>query len=783
LGGFTILVRWVWAAIFVPALYAQFEPDRYIVELNGRPAAISAASRSTLSAPRLAIRREQARVRPQVERTGGRVLASVETVANAFIVSIPDAQASRLGSVAGVARVHPVRLMKPYLDHAAALHKVPDAWAAIGGPDHAGAGIKIAVIDSGIALDHPAFQGSPLAMPSGFPLANSARDLAYTNNKVIVARNYVPLATPQDSYGHGTAVAMEAAGGTAAGPLGAITGVAPGAWLGSYKVFQNQDAFGEDTVLRAIEDAVNDGMDVINLSLGTAMAQRLADDILVSAVERAAALGVIVAVAAGNYGDTPNTIASPATAPSAIAAGASLNDRVFAPGLVRDGSQSYFAVPGYGYTANSMITAPVTDVAALDGSGEACAPLAGNSLSGRVAMIARSPRYGPGCSFAYKLNNAQSAGAVAAIVYMNPDSPEVVTMDVAGARLPAVSVDPSFAEAMRSQLRQGSTPALTIQFTTSSLPQRANAVAAFSSRGPGVDLAIKPDLLATGTSLYTATQKTNQLSFLYGATGFLREADGTSFSAPLVAGAAALLKAARPGLAAAQYRSLLVNSASPMEATPVQWTGSGVLNVSAALESTAAVYPVSIGFGVGLGTADLTRQLTITNVGIADDTFTIVADAPISAEPGMVRIGAGASQNLTVRLSGAFPGPGEYQGYVHIRSTHSAVESVVPCWYAVPDRIPRYIVELQTPPVGAPGTAQHIYFRVTDGTGFALAGPVPEVTAVGQLGKVLSVKSEDDLSPGVFHAVVLLGDYEGPNVFEIRAGDVKRQVTIQGQLY
>src|SRR5262249_3800741 len=192
------------------------------------------------------------------------VLASFETVLNAVVVAMPDAQASRLAVISGVARVHPVRLVKPYLDHALTLHKVPDAWAAIGGPSNAGAGVKIAIIDSGIAQDHPAFQVSSLPVPAGFPLANSPRDLAYTNNKVIVARNYVALSTPQDAFGHGTAVAMEAAGGTANGPLGAITGVAPRAWLGNYKVYQNEDPFGEDTVLRAIEDAVNDGMDVIN---------------------------------------------------------------------------------------------------------------------------------------------------------------------------------------------------------------------------------------------------------------------------------------------------------------------------------------------------------------------------------------------------------------------------------------------------------------------------------------------------------------------------------------
>ncbi|HZP93182.1 MAG TPA: S8 family serine peptidase [Burkholderiales bacterium] len=765
-------MRLVWIAACVPALFAQVVPDRYIVELTSRPA---------VGVARANARAEQARVRPALERSGARVLASLDTVANALIVAVPDTLAPRLAGVSGVARVHPVRLARPYLDHALALHKVSDAWAAIGGSAHAGAGIKIAIIDSGIAQDHPAFQSSTLAMPPGFPRANSARDLAYTNNKVIVARNYVSLGTPQDAFGHGTAVAMEAAGAPVAGPLGTITGVAPGAWLGSYKVYQNQDPFGEDTVLQAIEDAVNDGMDVINLSLGVPLAERLPDDILVAAVERAAAMGVVVAVAAGNSGDTPSSIASPASAPSAIAVGASANDRMFAPALVRDGTTSYFAIPGYGPARATTVTAALADVAALDGTGQACLPLALQSLAGRIAMIARSPRNSQACSFAYKLNNAQSAGAVAAIVYMNPDSPDVVTMDISTSTLPAVAVNPTFAENMRQQLRQGATPTLSIDFTTSSLPRDPNALASFSSRGPNVDLGIKPDLTATGAFIYTATQKTNPNSFLYGATGFLKEADGTSFSAPLVSGAAALLKAARPGLTAAQYRSLLVNSAGPLAGFPVQWTGAGLLNASAALAGKAAVAPVSLGFGAGGGTADVSRDLLITNLGGANDTFTISADASVSLASNTVTVAAGATQNVAVRFSGSGLAPGSYQGFLRIRGTQSAVETVVPWWYGVPDRVPKYFAWLQAPDAGSPGTAQHIYFRITDLTGVPLISPAPVVRAVSLLGTVASVTSEDALSPGVFHAIVVLGEAEGTNVFQIQAGALMQQIAIVGQ--
>jgi subtilisin family serine protease len=770
-------------AFLAPVLCAQVIPGRYIVELAGEPATFAARAR---------VRAEHARVRPRLERIGARVIAGVETVANALIVEIPDVNAAQLQSLAGVRRVHPVRLVRPSLDHALSLHRIPEALAALGGTGNAGAGIKIAIIDSGIAQDHTGFQDPSLPMPPGFPRANQNRDLAYTNNKVIVARNYAASATPQDSFGHGTAVAMEAAGVANSGPLGVIAGVAPKAWLGNYKVYQNENPFGEDTVLQAIEDALNDGMDVINLSLGIAVAERIADDVLVAAVERASALGVVVSVAAGNNGSTPNTIASPATAPSVIAVGATSNDRAFAPAAVRlGGSGGYFAMPGtYSLSSSSLVTAPLMDIAAIDPTGEACAPLPSNSLTGNIALIVRSPHSGRPCSFVVKLSNAQNAGAIGAIVYMNPDSPNVVTMDLRGTTLSAVSVDyPSGAD-IKKRLRDNPAATGTIQLTTSALPRNPNVMAPFSSRGPNVNSAIKPDVVATGMFLYTATQNTNPSSFLYGATGYVKEADGTSFAAPLVAGAAALLKAARPGLTAAQYRSLLVNSAAPVisdEGSPysVQLAGAGNLNVKAAIESTVAVSPVSLGFGTGSGTTDLTRAVTITNLGTVDDTFTISlapggAGPSLSVSSNTVRIGAGASQELSVHLTGQSLSPGEYQGYLRIQSTQTTVNTILPYWFGVADGVPKYVADLQRPGTASAGSVQDIYFRVTDAAGAPVSVVTPAVKAIGGIGSVLRVTSEDAQSPGVFRAVVQLAVDDGANVFEIGVGAVRKQITIVG---
>src|SRR5262249_22236269 len=131
----------------------------------------------------------------------------------------------------------------------------PNGWNLAGGKNNAGKGLKIAIIDTGIDQTHAAFQDSSLPIPTSFPKCNVQSDCDnFTNHKVIVARSYVkqlaagtgsnPAAnsrpddySARDRDGHGTATAMCAAGETNSGPIATITGVAPKAYLGNYKVF------------------------------------------------------------------------------------------------------------------------------------------------------------------------------------------------------------------------------------------------------------------------------------------------------------------------------------------------------------------------------------------------------------------------------------------------------------------------------------------------------------------------------------------------------------------
>ncbi|MCU1263591.1 MAG: peptidase and in, kexin, sedolisin [Bryobacterales bacterium] len=790
--------RWSLLVFFAYSAGAQIIPGQYVVELGTAPmgtpakggsAALEAAGR------RANIHAEQARVQTLVESTGGRVRSHLDNVMTALVVDIADENADGLKAIPGVTRVFPVTMMHMNLDHALPLHHVPQAWAIAGGMGKAGLGMKIAVLDTGITPGHPAFQDPTLKPPAGYPIVSGPENKDVVNNKIIVARTYsalYQLKTPDsavDTVGHGTETADCAAGMPAAGPYATVTGVAPKAFLGIYKISSPGTGSASSAVIsQAIDDAVGDGMDVINLSFGSPLEQfnSLQDYV----IQQTARLGTIVVTSAGNSGPVPNSVGDAADADSAITVGASQNDRELGGVVTASGVAPIDASPGGYGTPNPPVTAPLADISAVDAVNRGCKPLPADTLTGAIALAQTA-----GCTFETVLNEAQAAGAVAVIFYRGTSgAPRLTGWTPLGAKLPGVFVSNADGVALKNAIAAGAITA-TVKFEGIPIANEWRGLASFSSRGPTNFFSMKPDLAATGTFVYMATQTADPMGELYRSDGYIEE-NGTSFSSPIVAGAAAVLKAARPGLTVDQYRSLLINGSTPQGLPDgsyqrLQSSGAGTLALDRAILSSVAVYPTSLSFGTGGSTVDGFYLLNVTNVGKAAETFTVssipydTTPAPSFATDGSnIYGGAPGSASLTITLG---PGQskvvdvnwvadglttGEYQGYVTVRGGTTGSTAVVPYWYGVPDGRPAYLTYLGAPAEAPAGTNVLLYFQVTDSVGVAVqdARSLNVISSVVSGGGKITGPIRSVSFPGYNYMAVTLGATPGPNAFQLKIG-------------
>jgi subtilisin family serine protease len=315
-----------------------------------------------------------------IKRTvqGANVCRHYRIVANGLAVTLPSDELPLLGELTGVAHVYPsyrYRALETSASGNVSAIGAPELWK----PDlsNAGQGIKIGIIDDGIDQTHRYFDPTGYSYPSGYPKGVSK----YTTAKVIVARAFAPsgLDYPNASLpvdpkltSHGTYVAGIAAGNadtiaTVSGTKRTISGVAPRAYLGNYRALTiPTEAFGlngnSPEIVAAIEAAVSDGMNVINLSLGEPEISPR-NDIVARAVDAASAAGVVVAVAVGNeYAENgKGSIDSPGSAPSAITVGASSSAST-ASGRVRIAGFSSSGPTPYGLLLKPNVTAPGIDV-------------------------------------------------------------------------------------------------------------------------------------------------------------------------------------------------------------------------------------------------------------------------------------------------------------------------------------------------------------------------------------------------------------------------------------
>lgn len=575
-----------------------------------------------------------------------RVRTELKKLVNAVSIEVSDGELAAIAALPGVKHVEMVSQYHAMLDASVPLINAPALWDRLGGVGVAGQGMKIAILDTGIDITNPLFSDSGYTMPAGFPKTNNG-SASLTNNKVIAAKSFIagsPAPTAIDENGHGSNVAGIAAGSVTSTPLGQISGVAPMAYLGNYRVLDKSGSGPTDLIASGIEQAVTDGFDVLSMSFGAATT-RSSLDITATATEAAVAAGRVAVIAAGNDGPDASTISSPGLAPSAITVAASTNSHVVGPVINVTGSTGISTLlTGIGATlGNGAAIAFDSGLGPLpyadpDPLGRACSPLPAGSLAGKVALIERG-----NCDFISKINNVAAGGAAAVIVFNRDTSEDVagttaggdnlITMKADGTTIPSFFIVRSRGLALRSFL--ASNPGATLSIATfGSGSFTPDVLADFSSRGPSSLGALKPDVAAPGVIIYSAAIKSGDASAgVVDPSGFLA-ISGTSQATPHVAGSAALIKQLNPSFTPEQVKSALMSSASTdVFTTPDQSVrvgvldnGAGRVDLARAGAVTATFSPTSLSFGIRkLKASDVTTSidLQITNVGSGQNSYSV----------------------------------------------------------------------------------------------------------------------------------------------------------------
>ncbi|WP_433359287.1 S8 family serine peptidase [Streptosporangium sp. CA-115845] len=554
----------------------------------------------------------------EVARSVGAAAQRHNSVAsNSFVAELTPVQALRLHRTGGVVSVVQDTLRKALDDRNSSdflgLSGDKGLWASLGGTAKAGKGIVVGVIDTGVWPENPSFAGpalgteAPTAADPYRPyrqgtatVMNKADGSTFTglcqtgteftadacNQKLVSARYFGkawlngnnPAATgeyasPRDRGGHGSHTASTAAGNHAV-PAGAngidfgqISGVAPGAAVSVYKALWEGPNGGSgytSDIIEAVDQAVADGVDVINYSVG-GQAESSADDPVQLAFLAAADAGIFVATAGGNSGPDASTLDNTAPWTTTVAAS------TVAPYLaeVRLGDGSTFR------GASTTVSAPfgpkplatsvsVKNAAAADSDAQICAEgsLDPAKAAGKIIYCVRGVT-----ARVDKSAEVKRAGGVG-MVLGNP-SDQDTGADVHA--VPTVHINTPDTEKV---LAYAATPGATVTLLPSSSTEGVEypQIAGFSSRGPSLsnngDL-IKPDIAAPGVSILAAVAPPGNQG---------KDFDfysGTSMATPHVAGLAALYLGTDPLLSPATVKSAMMTTAYDTKTPDLFAQGSG----------------------------------------------------------------------------------------------------------------------------------------------------------------------------------------------------------------
>ena len=657
----------------------------------------------------LSARRNEFRNWLRANASRARITSEYDISLNAVAVQLNGTSLTTIAAAPMVQSVEYNALYHPNLSQSHFIINADPAWVAAGGRAVAGAGIKIGDIDTGIDNTHPFFDPTGFSYPTGFPKCDAAdsdshtpnQDCRYVSPKVIVAKVFFNKNNQQNFdaqaiQDHGTHTAGIAAGifnpslnAVVDGVLiNGMSGIAPGAWLGNYNVFPGDvtNARSED-ILNAVDAAVADGMDVLNLSLGGSFHGN--NDLLAIGLDNAVDAGVVVAVAAGNSGPGPNTVESPGRARKVITVAASTNQHFVGEPF------TYPASGGttIGAAVGDFPPLPAGSFNLFDTHSNGCASV-DPGASGNVAIIDRGV-----CTFSQKVANAKAAGAIGVLIINNVAGDPISMARTAGFddNLPAVMIGKNEGAALRTaNPPDASTTAVFQEFVTAN----KDILAGFSGQGPtNVDLAIKPDVTSVGVNVLSSITCVGKGPGCPGDGSGWAFFQGTSMSTPHIAGSAAVLKNLHLTWSPAQIKSALVNRADLVIKDAVTGThdvgptaqGAGRENLGVAADGTTWMDPASASFGKVTVGSPTSLNITLTNPTASAQTYAVtvtkftpstfggtvpsVFDAGVLSSsdtritvPASVNLPANGSTTLTVTVNAGQPLGTAVQGWIDLNS-------------------------------------------------------------------------------------------------------------------
>ena len=656
--------------------------------------------------------------------TGTKVINRTAYLVNGFSIEMKRSMMDTVAKLDGVKAVHPVTTFRKNMDEAVNLTSVSEMWEAENG-GYTGEGIVIAVVDSGVNYTHPDMQldeGAAVKFTEA-EMEEKIAELGYGafyTDKVPFGYSYGGKSdndVNNDYESHGLHVSGIAAAN------GEIKGVAPNAQLFAMQVFTDQNTAYTDDIIRAVEDSVKLGADVINLSLGSGAGFYSDVEYLRRALSYAEENNVICCVAAGNdgvasslYGEATNewgvvdtsAVSSPASFPGALSVSSFDNIYVTVPvidiyadgELVCEGHHAVNFAP-YEYPSWDYIyDLPIIDCDG--GTAEEFDEITGaddfydKTADGEyIALITRDQT-----TFAEKIMNAYYGYASAVIIYNNEETDEVpsgIASSSAGDYMdymPSMFVSGNLGAELKALAAEGALFSFEGFYEARSYLSKAPGMSSFTSWGPTPTLDIKPEITAPGGSI---------MSTSYGD-GY-EYMSGTSMATPYVSGASALVIEAvkkavdsgeltlPDGMNLSEFvKRTMMNTADPLydgdKIFSVRRQGAGMVDpLGAANNRVIVTYNGEAAAALHEVGETTEFVLTLTNCGDEEAVYTlpskapvytdytdpetseycvVAADAEITFDRGEVRVPAGESVEVkaTLTLGSKFEDGHFAEGYV-----------------------------------------------------------------------------------------------------------------------